>query len=165
MNGVVQSWTQTEDQAYGIIRGEDDRRYEVSGKEVEKDCIGRYFLVAGETVEFQPKKSSWVRAGHGRQSIATAIVRPGKAVDIDPDTHTEYCKVKDTHWLLRSIGGLLTTASDEPERDLLSYGQIVQCNVRPDGEFKTWRAINMKIVAHSEEDMDWSAPETTQAVR
>lgn len=156
MDGVVTKWLETEAGSFGRIFAE-GTSYRVSGKDVELDSIGRCLLQIGEPVTFDPERN---KTADGNRLYAVRVKRPWAEKNIDPAQHREIAKVLDHNWLIRQIGGRLTIDRDEPEYDFLEPLQIVECSVRPPRRGLTWRAVDIRILARSEDEFNWSSVET-----
>lgn len=141
MNGTALSWRETDSKAWGKILDEDGLKYKVHGGSVERDSIGRELLIKGEPVSFAVDKN-------GPERRATNVRRPWKET-IDPNGHVELCLVRDQHWLLRQIGGLLTV--EFGAKSWIRSNQLVECSVEQeffDGRDR-WRAVNVALVSES----------------
>jgi hypothetical protein len=159
MEGFVLNWCQTTDFASGKIVDKEDNWYSVTGRDVEPDSIGRIFLVVGEPVRFRSITRNKNKSGTKTYKHATDIERPKKENNIDPKTHRELCLVKDSNWLVRQLGGLLTVCYGD--LDGIAPKSIVSCGVKQDIGRVTWRATNIKFIAESEAEVDWTKAEAT----
>lgn len=153
MEGFVTRWTPTDEFSDGQIETPAGDWYRVKGDiEIETDSIGRRFLVPFEPVEFS---FVWSTTNRGKNiRIAKNIRRPWKEKDIDPNGHVELCKVRDEHFLIRQLGGLLTV--ELGAKAWLQFGQLVECGIQQEfvnGREK-WRAVDVRLVAESEETFD-----------
>lgn len=149
MKGVVLSWRQNEKYSNGDIRGEDGKRYRVTGKQVEPDCIGRIYLEPKEPVEFDVARIPDKRKG-GTRRCAINVRRPFKETEIDPATHREICVVLDKYWILRKLGGLLTVDPYDPMFDILETNTLIECGIRENPPSQTWRAVDIRILTADE---------------
>jgi hypothetical protein len=157
MQGTVLNWCQTTEFASGYITDEGNNWYSVGGKDVEADSIGRVFLEIGEPVLFDPAVRKKTKSGTKTYKAATNVKRPQKETGIDPKTHRELVMVRDDcDFMVRRLGGLLTVGFED--RDGISPGMIFEVGVREAPGFKTWRAVDLKWIANSEEDVvDWDS--------
>jgi hypothetical protein len=153
MDGIVLRWVSNR-YSGGQIQGP-DRKYDVSGADVECDCIGRVLLVPNEPVSFDPAppKKRW--NGKTGRHHATNVRRPWKRTDIDLERHRETCEVIDRGQILaRMTGGLLTPDG----RDFsLADGQVVTCGVAPPTKGRMWRAINIEVISEMAETFGWAS--------
>jgi hypothetical protein len=154
VDGVVTKWVETEAGSFGRIFAE-GVSYRVSGRDVELDSIGRCLLQKDEPVTFVPERH---KTADGNRLYAVRVKRPW-AENIDPLEHREICKVlgNEKNWLIRQLGGRLTIDRDEMEFHFLQDGQIVECGVCPPSRGTTWRAVDIKILAQSEDEFDWDS--------
>jgi len=153
MEGIVREWHQSFDYSSGRLETEDGNYWSVaSGKDVQTDSIGRCFLVPLEMCAFTPDH---IRKNGKIIRVAKNVLRPWREMNIDPRTHRELCIVKNKNWLVRQLGGLLTTK--EGELDGINPGAIVEVSVTQDRGFPTWRAFDLKFIAEDESLVDWNS--------
>lgn len=157
MNGTVKWWGQERDRAYGQIRGGLSGTYEVSGREVEPDCLGRIMLIPDEPVEFEFEFENRPRHANPnrRDHHAIQVKRPWKETDIDDRGWREICEVVNENYLIRQIGGLLTVVRSDDL--ILCPEQVVEVSIEPPAFGNTWRAHNIKLIHENAAEFDWSS--------
>jgi hypothetical protein len=153
IQGNAVSWLQTTENGSGKIIDSENNWYRVAGHSVEWDCLGRVFLEVGEPVLFHAKTKVSKSSGKTYR-VALNVKRPNKETGIDPRNWRELCLVRDSNFVVRQLGGLLVVGYDDLSG--LRPGDIISCGIERDGNFPTWRATNIRFVAESESEIDWS---------
>ena len=160
LEGFCLSWRQDEDNASGVINV-GSTHFRVAGSEVESDpADGRVFLICGEPVSFTACQKRFKNTGQTYRAAVNVKRTWMEHKTIDLKTYREIVKVKDygCKWLIRQSGGLLSVSLED--RDVtIPCGAIVQCSIRPNPGFQTWRGYDLKLLTTSENDFDWDIAE------
>jgi len=147
MKGVATAWSNEDVLSKGKILGEDGKTYAVIDREIHGDCIGRRFMVVGETVIFDPfrRKRTFL--------VGQNVIRPSALANVGLSTYRETCEVlynegqgaRDKRCLLRELGGHLIFRPKNHAH--LIPGQIVEVGLRANPNPKgPWIAVHIRQV-------------------
>jgi len=151
-------WEKTPEGFYKGIITEDvtDCWYRARPQAIERDFLGRSYLVVGEPVVFETGPDH-ITANKKVIKQAVNIVRPFKEVG-DYRTRREYCEVIGEGFAARMIGGGKLFIDQRTAPKKLRVGMVIRCGVKPPLKgFGCWATTFIEIVHQSADEFDWSS--------